>query len=254
MAKVDELIKRLDKTYDLVYVAYDDKFTEGQIRWILDGQLDRLEEDLDEWQTSCRWESVQYILSQFTGEELDELSADEKDELEQAIFDRDVSDPLTDLARNSPDVDVFMTLLETWDRPYLRLFMKNELKWPDELVDLVLTYARNIEDEPYLLTSHFRLSVSELFEAVKAALWRDEHGRLLVVDKAWAGLNMDIVCELTQKEWEYPSHGLIRPFDYADLEFDNTFTSELTARIEVPNIELAVEQLRTLLVETGAYG
>ena len=244
MARIDELIARLYKSYELVYVEYDDKFDEGQIRWILEGSLDALELDLENWESDCRYASTQSIIADEFPDEEEDLTDDEQEALREALYDRDSSDPLAELARHSGGVDVYLTLLEAWLITPLKRFITNELGWPAEVVSRILRAAYESDTEDLTLTVHFRLQVSDLLEAVQAKVWRGENSQL-VINRAMVGLNGDLITD------DEPV-SLVRPFKVEKLEYDDTYRTTSVARIETPNIAIAVEQLRSLLVETGA--
>ncbi|WIB65318.1 hypothetical protein [Curtobacterium sp. MCBD17_040] len=103
-----ETIRTLDprEIPDLVYVAYDDKLTDEQIDAYLSGDFDALTDSTDEWVSDQQYEAATEFLRSFLddrGADWDDLSDDDHDELRQAVYDRDRSDPIRHLLRNTHD-------------------------------------------------------------------------------------------------------------------------------------------------------
>ena len=116
----ENLIDLLDKHYELIYVDYRD---------VLYDHLDRVQdaiqgnyEPLDELIDDCYWDdsdSLHYILkeslpqeikrkyNELEDDEIEELIEEYEDDLSEAIHERDESDPLKDLIRNTGEVVFF---------------------------------------------------------------------------------------------------------------------------------------------------
>lgn len=96
----------------LRYVAYDDRLTDEQMNMILAGQWNDAENDVDERFSDNAYEEAVTIarteLDEAVAEgrfdrEWDELDQDEQDAARYAVEERDDSDPVKDLLRNTPD-------------------------------------------------------------------------------------------------------------------------------------------------------
>ncbi|MBG0739032.1 hypothetical protein IV500_06405 [Paeniglutamicibacter antarcticus] len=96
----------------LRYVAYDDRLTEEQMTMILAGQWTAAENDVDEnFSDSAYDEAVTVAKAELEAaveagsfdREWDDLDHDEQDEARRAVEERDDSDPVQGLLRNTPD-------------------------------------------------------------------------------------------------------------------------------------------------------
>ena len=58
------MIADLDKTYELVYVHYDDKLTDEQVGYIVRGDSEALWESLSEWEDESCWYAVREITTE----------------------------------------------------------------------------------------------------------------------------------------------------------------------------------------------
>ncbi|GAA4034355.1 hypothetical protein GCM10023063_17930 [Arthrobacter methylotrophus] len=96
----------------LRYVSYDDRLTEDQMNMILSGQWTDAENDVDEnfadnayeeAITIARTEIDEAVEAGTFDREWDDLDPDEQDEARHAVEERDDSDPIKDLLRNTPD-------------------------------------------------------------------------------------------------------------------------------------------------------
>jgi hypothetical protein len=115
----DEIIKRLDKSYDLVYVDYRDQLTDSQV-----SKLARGEEWVDEsweWEADNRFESAEQIIDELArpivgkwSEEADDADldfvldafkyGDEWDRVRFEIEERDTGGWVDQLVRQTPSV------------------------------------------------------------------------------------------------------------------------------------------------------
>lgn len=114
---INELIGRLDAKYELVYVDYRDELLSDQIKHIMNNDMDSLWDSLAEYESESTWYGVEAVLEYtFSAEELGELSDEDKDLLVETIRERDNSDFLSGLLRNTSDVLVRYRIDEVeWD-------------------------------------------------------------------------------------------------------------------------------------------
>ncbi|ACL41899.1 hypothetical protein Achl_3948 (plasmid) [Pseudarthrobacter chlorophenolicus A6] len=96
----------------LRFVAYDDRLTKEQMGMILAGQWNDAENDVDEnFSDSAYDQAVETARTEINeaheegrfDREWDELDQDEQDAARYAVEERDDSDPVKDLLRNTPD-------------------------------------------------------------------------------------------------------------------------------------------------------
>jgi hypothetical protein len=115
----DESIKRLDKSYDLVYVDYGNELDAETVAKLVRG--DEWVDDLWEFESDSKYESVKYIIDELAGEIVDEWSAEaddadldfvvghfranveEWDRVRFEIEDRDTGSWVEDLIRGTPN-------------------------------------------------------------------------------------------------------------------------------------------------------
>lgn len=116
----DEMMNRLDKKYTLIYVSYNDELTDKQVDAIAHGDFETLWDDISDYESEARWQGTEYVLNELLDDVIhdwereDETNySDLKDdfrmsdpwyEVKEAIEDRDESDFIRDLARNTSDV------------------------------------------------------------------------------------------------------------------------------------------------------
>jgi hypothetical protein len=117
---------RLAPSYTLMWLSYDEQLSDEQIVRLLDGDFESVEEDIDAWAAEYRWGRVREIVRDLVGDEnlaLIDCTA-EYDELRIAVEERDESDLLAGLIRNSHprlwryslDYDLDPGSM-TWDEP-----------------------------------------------------------------------------------------------------------------------------------------
>jgi hypothetical protein len=116
----DEIIKRLDKSYQLVYVDYRDELTDEQVAMIARGDYESLWESSIDWESGSRSDGARYHINELVDDVIRDwereddadyselkdgfdLSA-EWDEVNEAIQDRDDSDPYREMAAHTSDV------------------------------------------------------------------------------------------------------------------------------------------------------
>jgi len=106
------IIAANDAPVSLRFVSYDDKLTGPQMSMILAGQWNDAENDVDEnfsdnayeeAVTIARTEIEEAIEAGTFDREWDDLDQDEQDEARYAVEERDDSDPVKDLLRNTGD-------------------------------------------------------------------------------------------------------------------------------------------------------
>lgn len=110
----DEIIKRLDKAYDLVYVNYRDQLTNEQVEVLAKkGAIDEFWDGTEEFESDNRWESEKYIIDELLKEIASEDNTwvevaeefpgtDEFDEVRYEIEERDRGNWPRELASQTP--------------------------------------------------------------------------------------------------------------------------------------------------------
>lgn len=130
----DDVIANLDKNYDLVYVHYDDKFSDEQVALLIAGDWDKLWEHNDQWEDEARWHGMKYALDEAVKEterewmnlyDTDEFDvgqvlsdfemSDEEEAVRDQIYERDNGNWPKELARNTGRVLCRVFLSETSD-------------------------------------------------------------------------------------------------------------------------------------------
>lgn len=95
---------------ELSYVAYDDHLRDEQIDAYLAHDWETIHESIEEWESDQRWDNTRAIIdellqgidSEFFAN-FDDLDPDDADEMRYAVEDKDTSDPIRDLVRNTPN-------------------------------------------------------------------------------------------------------------------------------------------------------
>lgn len=116
-ARLDAAMARaldaIPEQVELVDIAYDDQLTDEQIQSAFKGTPPFEIADLDEWESDARHAGLWATLESYVDtEDLDLLRADQSrfDELQQAVEERDLSDPFGALARRTPHKWIRYTL------------------------------------------------------------------------------------------------------------------------------------------------
>lgn len=120
----------LAPTYELVYVDRNDQLTDTQVDAVLRGDTETLDESIDEWHSDQQYDAARQIITELQqgiiaewfhdldpdDEDYDRdygrvsqaddefYGSDEWDELRMDLQERDTSNPITELARKTPDV------------------------------------------------------------------------------------------------------------------------------------------------------
>jgi hypothetical protein len=115
----DAIIENLAKSYDLVYVDYRDELSAEDAAALVRGDTDAVFESMWEWEADNRWDACEAIIGELAddvvtnweheddadySELLAELPGDEYDRVRFTIEERDSSDWVRDLIRNTPNV------------------------------------------------------------------------------------------------------------------------------------------------------
>lgn len=109
----------------LRFVNYDDKLTKEQIGMVLSGAWNDAENDVDDRFTDHAYEEAVKVATEELeaavqegrfDREWDELDPDEQDEVRYAVEERDDSDPVKDLLRNTPPQLMRTSLGQPWAR------------------------------------------------------------------------------------------------------------------------------------------
>jgi hypothetical protein len=98
-------INKGDEKFSLAYVNYDDKLMDGQIESYLSGTIDDVIEEIDNVFSDSVYEAAVDIAKEKLAAvdiEWDDLEPEDQDELRFAIMDKDESNPVNDLVRNTP--------------------------------------------------------------------------------------------------------------------------------------------------------
>lgn len=90
--------------YDLIYVAYDDQLTEAQINDYLAGDFQAVEESVDDAFGEHRYMRLHELAEEACDKhdiDFSSLSDEDQERIQEAIAEKDSSDPVNDLARNT---------------------------------------------------------------------------------------------------------------------------------------------------------
>ena len=124
-----EFVKSLmDKSYTLVWVGYNDNFDNcyDTIQKCLEERsCESLWEKVDEWYDDAEWEAVHEIFSKlkdecigfhgFEEEEVEEFFEEHEEEIREEIYNRNDSDILKELIKNTDDIPVRVEMLSNYD-------------------------------------------------------------------------------------------------------------------------------------------
>jgi len=124
-----EFVKSLmDKSYTLVWVDYNDNLDNCRDtiqKCLEERSCESLWEKVDEWYSDAEWEAVREIVSKlkdecirfhdFGKEEVEEFFEEHEDEIREEIYDRNDSDTLKELLKNTDDIPVRVEMLSNYD-------------------------------------------------------------------------------------------------------------------------------------------
>ena len=124
-----EFVKSLmDKSYTLVWVDYNDNLDNCRDtiqKCLEERSCESLWEKVDEWYGDAEWEAVREIVSKlkdecirfhdFGEEEVDKFFQEHEDEIREEIYDRNDSDTLKELLKNTDDIPVRVEMLSNYD-------------------------------------------------------------------------------------------------------------------------------------------
>lgn len=233
-----DAIERLDKTYDLIYIDYreslDDHLTavqtaiQTQDKFSIDESL-----ELWEWYIESRDDAVDYAVKElreslesdfdFEEDELDYFMEDNIDEIRMAIEDRDVSNPLDDLLRNTSESPIFFDLgVDVEDTTFMddndfRNLLKEvkkalKIKLSDRTFDSRLTMMLYQASYGGRLVVYFTESFENLMDLKGANRITFENPMVAVIDTFnGSGDNTDL-----------DGHKFTVPFDPTNLFIDKT--------------------------------
>ncbi|MFV0135559.1 hypothetical protein ACLGIH_20445 [Streptomyces sp. HMX87] len=99
-AAAELVVSRLDEKYGLVYVDRGQCLSDEQIRKLLAGDEDVLDV---EWESENRWHGTKYVLENLLDQDAREWLEEHGalDQVREAIEERDESDPISDLMRET---------------------------------------------------------------------------------------------------------------------------------------------------------
>lgn len=124
-----ELVESLmDKSYTLVWVDYNDNLDNCRDtiqKCLEERSCESLWEKVNEWYNDAEWEAVREIVSKlkdecirfhdFGKEEVDKFFEEHEDEIREKIYDRNDSDTLKELLKNTDDIPVRVEMLSNYD-------------------------------------------------------------------------------------------------------------------------------------------
>lgn len=105
-ALLTRIIDGLDQSYDLIYIDRGDRLSDDQAALIVAGDMEKVWESFEHWESDARWEGVRYELDQIKHRlqpEDQELFEDIEDEVRYAIQDRETGTWFEDLVGATPD-------------------------------------------------------------------------------------------------------------------------------------------------------
>ena len=118
----------MDKSYTLVWVDYNDNLDNCRDtiqKCLEERSCESLWEKVDEWYGDAEWEAVREIVSKlkdecirfhdFGEEEVDKFFQEHEDEIREEIYDRNDSDTLKELLKNTDDIPVRVEMLSNYD-------------------------------------------------------------------------------------------------------------------------------------------
>ena len=118
----------MDKSYTLVWVDYNDNLDNCRDtiqKCLEERSCESLWEKVDEWYGDAEWEAVREIVSKlkdecihfhdFEEEEVDKFFEEHEDEIREEIYDRNDSDTLKELLKNTDDIPVRVEMLSSYD-------------------------------------------------------------------------------------------------------------------------------------------
>lgn len=111
----DEIIERLDKSYDLVYVSQDDQLTETQVAKLIRGDSEWIDESW-EWECDAKYESVKQIIANLSTDVIREWNG-------QADADLDFIS------------EAFEEDVDEWDRVRFTIEERDDGSWVEQLVN-----------------------------------------------------------------------------------------------------------------------
>jgi len=108
---LDEALTALPEKLDLVYVDYNDRLSDDQVKSLLAGDQESLWDSTSEWESEQQHYHMRHLLFEECGLDDDEAQAvfddDEAwEEFRETCYERDQSDWLDQLVRNTPNVQI----------------------------------------------------------------------------------------------------------------------------------------------------
>lgn len=110
---VAEVIEALPTKFEWYYASYDDELTDRQLGRIINEATDytgydAVRDDLDEILTEYRWQSEKDAIDEAFKdadhvEHRDLISGEQEDEIREALWERDNSDPMEELLKRTPE-------------------------------------------------------------------------------------------------------------------------------------------------------
>lgn len=118
MITLDEAKELIPDRLKLVYIDYRDSLDnnlDGIQEAVRKGELWPIYESIDDWWIDCQYDGYGYILDELKDElesghedeDIDKFLEEFDEEIREVIFDRDMSNPVKDLLRNTRDIVAF---------------------------------------------------------------------------------------------------------------------------------------------------
>lgn len=222
---------------DLVYVEYDDRLTDEQVAGVVSGDWDEVDnDDFTEWVSEATGGAVREIIKETAGDILRRMIADgtldededpdviaddfewttEWDDVRFWLEDHDQSNPVKDLARNTPD-----PLVQYVPDPVIEIDVEDEEESNSEV-------AR-------VLTELGLPSTAHNYEAMYAAM-ANCHGPTEV--RVLFTADMEEMIDLTVEEVRLkdPALLLLNPYDGSGMDTDN-----MEGTITVPRDQIRLD-------------
>ena len=165
---LDDVINMLDKSYELIYVDYQSNLEglENEIQEAIHAQCwSHIDEKLMDWFCESEWQSIEFIMEQLALDieseweislkDAEELLKENFDAISEEIYNRDCSNPLKDLMRNTGDFVAFYdtgyeVLSDSWswdaeiwkeELQELKSFLKIDSNKYDKRLEIMLAQA-----------------------------------------------------------------------------------------------------------------
>jgi hypothetical protein len=153
LAYLDEIdtkvIAGLDREYDLIYVHYDDTFSDEQVGYILEDDYESLWDSMSDWESEGAHHGAQYVLDDIYRDMAREYAEEYRE-----LFDADVCDDYRDAydddlylrIRESESGDWFKQLARNTPAVLCRVMLAESEDWTEESLLSTLGYTPHAEN------------------------------------------------------------------------------------------------------------